>query len=98
MSMDNDAAYSAAVHEFYTTYRPLQRRYNLRMRSHQSIYDDGFIEIWEYNGESRGRCVCKAKEADDVALYKSATDWLKDYAHRKEKRESEVAEYEKTAV
>lgn len=54
--------YSEAVKEFYRVYRPLQKKHNLRMHSRFSIYDDGFIEIWEYTGEKRGKCVCKVKE------------------------------------
>lgn len=54
--------YSEAVKEFYRVYRPLQKKHNLRMHSRFSIYDDGFIEIWEYIGEQRSKCVCKVKE------------------------------------
>lgn len=58
--------YREAVKEFYRVYRPLQKKHNLRMHSRFSIYDDGFIEIWEYTGEQRGKCVCKVKEEKDV--------------------------------
>lgn len=54
--------YSEAVKEFYRVYRPLQKKHNLRMHSRFSIYDDGFIEIWEYIGEQRSKCVCKVKK------------------------------------
>lgn len=46
--------YREAVKEFYRVYRPLQKKHSLRMHSRFSIYDDGFIEIWEYTGEQRG--------------------------------------------
>ena len=61
--------YREAVKEFYRVYRPLQKKHNLRMHSRFSIYDDGFIEIWEYTGEQRGKCVCKVKEEKDVECY-----------------------------
>ena len=31
--------YAAAVRQFYDIYRPIARRYGLRMSSHTSIYD-----------------------------------------------------------
>lgn len=36
--------YAAAVRQFYDIYRPIARRYGLRMSSHTSIYDDGWIK------------------------------------------------------
>lgn len=33
--------YAAAVRQFYDIYRPIARKYGLRMSSHTSIYDDG---------------------------------------------------------
>ena len=53
--------YSEAVKEFYRVYRPLQKKHNLRMHSRFSIYDDGFIEIWEYTGEKRGKMCMQGK-------------------------------------
>lgn len=32
--------YAAAVRQFYDIYRPIARKYGLRMSSHTSIYDD----------------------------------------------------------
>lgn len=84
--------YSEAVKEFYRVYRPLQKKHNLRMHSRSSIYDDGFIEIWEYTGEKRGKCVCKVKEEKDVECYKRATEELQSYG-----REREGARHEQRA-
>ena len=72
-------ATAEAVKEFYRVYRPLQKKHNLRMHSRFSIYDDGFIEIWEYIGEQRSKCVCKVKEEKDVECYKRATEELQNY-------------------
>ena len=36
--------YAAAVRQFYDIYRPIARKYGLRMSSHISIYDDGWIK------------------------------------------------------
>lgn len=49
--MSQDERYKKAVHEFYGAYRELQKRMNLRMASHFSMYTDNYIEIWEYRGE-----------------------------------------------
>lgn len=82
-----------AMREFYQVYRPLQKKYNLRMHSHASIYDDAFIRIWEYKGEVRGECICYAKEEDEAACYRRAADELRNYSKRKE----EVRENERKA-
>lgn len=44
--------YAAAVRQFYDIYRPIARKYGLRMSSHTSIYDDGWIKI--YKGGRQG--------------------------------------------
>ena len=38
--MSQDERYKKAVHEFYGAYRELQKRMNLRMASHFSMYTD----------------------------------------------------------
>ena len=45
--------YAAAVRQFYDIYRPIARRYGLRMSSHTSIYDDGWIKIYKGEGTDR---------------------------------------------
>lgn len=84
--------YREAVKEFYRVYRPIQKKHNLRMHSRFSIYDDGLIEIWEYTGEQRGKCVCKVKEEKDVECYKRAIEALQSYG-----REREGVRHEKRA-
>jgi hypothetical protein len=42
--------YAAAVRRFYDIYRPIARKYGLRMSSHTSIYDDGWIKIYKGEG------------------------------------------------
>lgn len=81
-----EAEYRAAVQDFYAIYRPLQKKYNLRMHSHFSIYDDGLIEAWEYHGETKGKCILRVKEAEDIDCYKRATEDLKSYEKEREKQ------------
>lgn len=50
-----------------------------KMHSRFSIYDDGLIEIWQYNGDTRTRAVCKIKEEDEVDCYKRAIEALENF-------------------
>lgn len=42
--------YGKEVREFYNVYLPLQRRYNLQMYAHFSIWEDGWIKIYKKTG------------------------------------------------
>lgn len=74
------------IKKFYRIYRPLQKKYNLRMHSHFSIYDDGRIKIWEYTGEVQGRCICTVKEREEINCYKRAIEELESYGKSREER------------
>ena len=81
--------YKEIVRKFYEIYRPLQKKYNLRYHMHFSIYEseDDLIEIWEYSGETRGKCIVRAKETEDNDCYKRAIDELKNYKQEREEKE-----------
>lgn len=79
--------YKEMVRKFYGIYRPLEKRYNLRSHMHFSVYDDGLIEVWEYRGEKKGKCILRVKEKKDVDCYKRAIEELNNY--RKEREETE---------
>ena len=81
--------YKEIVRKFYEIYRPLQKKYNLRYHMHFSIYEseDDLIEIWEYKGETRGKCIVRAKETEEIDCYKRAIDELKNYKQEREERE-----------
>lgn len=81
--------YKEIVRKFYEIYRPLQKKYNLRYHMHFSIYEseDDLIEIWEYSGETRGKCIVRAKETEDIDCYKRAIDVLKNYKQEREEKE-----------
>lgn len=70
---------SEVIREFYQTYRPLQKKYNLRMHSHSSIYGDNLIEIWEHSTHGTGSRICMVREENEVACYKRAAEELKNY-------------------
>lgn len=74
----------ALIHEFYKTYRHIQKRHNLRYHMHFDIFGKNLIEIWEYIGEQRGKCICKVKEENEAACYKRAIEELKNYGQERE--------------
>ena len=76
--------YKEIVRKFYRIYRPLQKKYNLRSHMHFNIYDEGLIEIWEYRGETQGKCIVRAKEKEDIDCYKRTIDELENYKQEKE--------------
>ena len=45
--------YGKEVREFYNVYLPLQRRYNLQMYAHFSIWEDGWIKIYKKTGRQQ---------------------------------------------
>lgn len=48
--------YAAAVRQFYDIYRPIARKYGLRMSSHTSIYDDDVETPDTCTGEMKEPC------------------------------------------
>lgn len=67
--------YTAVVRKFYEVYRPIGRRYNLRVHSRFSMNRPGFIKIYQGDGPDRKQII-KVEEDDDVACYKRAIDEL----------------------
>ena len=80
--------YREVLKRFYAVYRPIQKSYGLRLHSYFSICGDGLIEIWEYQGEMQGKCICRVREAKDVDCYKKAIEELEHYKKKKEAVES----------
>lgn len=60
--------YAAVVRKFYEVYRPIGRRYNLRVHSRFSMNRPGFIKIYQGDGPDRKQII-KVEEDDDVACY-----------------------------
>lgn len=89
---ENDEERRELIHEYYQIYRQLQKKHSLREHSYFDIYGKNLIEIWEYAGEKRGKCVCKVKEETETACYKRAIEELKNYG-----KEREGATYAKMA-
>ena len=67
--------YAEAVRNFYQTYRPIARRHNLRLHSRFSLYEDGFIKIYQGDGKDKKQII-KVEEKDDALCYRRATDAL----------------------
>lgn len=83
--------YREIVRKFYEIYNPLRKKYNLRSHMHSSIYEseDDLIEIWEYDGETRRKCIVREKEKEIIDCYKRAIDDLKNFKQEREERERE---------
>ena len=73
---ENDEQRRELIHKFYQIYRPIQKSCGLREHSHFDIYGNNLIEIWEYKGERKGRCICKVKEDTEIACYQRAIEML----------------------
>lgn len=84
--MNEDSERRALIHEFYQIYRPLQKKRDLRLHSHFSIFpnDDDFIEIWEYVNDKRVRQIIRVKEESEIECYRRAIEDLKSYAKKEE--------------
>ena len=89
---ENDKERSELIRTFYQIYRPIQKSHGLRYHMHFDIYNNNFIEIWEYEGERRGRCICKVKEETETACYKQAIEILISYGGK-----GDHAKYEQKA-
>lgn len=61
-SMEED--YGKEVREFYNVYLPLQRRYNLQMYAHFSIWEDGWIKICKKTGRQQKLIIKTESESD----------------------------------
>ena len=80
---ENDEQRRELIHKFYQIYRALQKRHSLREHNHFDIYGNNLIEIWEYEGERKRRCICKVREDTEIACYQRAIEMLKATAERK---------------
>lgn len=82
--MADDERRTAALHNFYTLYRELQKYDNLRLHTHSSIYekDDALIEVYRYQGEKKGKCVLKVTQEDETDAYEQATDQVRSLLER----------------
>lgn len=64
--------YAAVVRKFYEVYRPIGRRYNLRVHSRFSMNRPGFIKIYQGDGPERKmplQPLCKQR-GNDRQLYR----------------------------
>lgn len=88
---ENDEERRELIRKFYQIYRQLQKRHSLREHSHFDIYGNNLIEIWEYEGERKGRCICRVKEETETACYKRAIEEMKSYSGKETVRHEKRA-------
>lgn len=72
--MTEDERRIAAIHKFYKVYRELQKYDNVRLHTHESVYDDALIEAYRYNGENRGARVLRVTQKNTADAYEQAAD------------------------
>lgn len=82
---ENDEQRRALIHTFYQIYRPLQKSNCLRCHMYFDVYGNHLIKIWEYEGERKGRCICKAEEDTEIACYQRAIEMLISYSKKGER-------------
>lgn len=73
---------NAAIDDFYTAYRELQKYMNLRARTHFALRTDGFIEIWSYKGNMRDKLLIKTtvekgEENAEEQCYRKAAELVR---------------------
>lgn len=83
-SYDKDTnAYLAAVRQFYDTYRPIARKYSLKIQIRTSISGGNWIKIFKGEGRYREQ-IARVKEDDDTHLYNRATEAIASWARSEE--------------
>lgn len=88
---ENDKERRKLIREYCHKYMQLQKNHNLRQYSHFDMYGNNLIEIWEYEGGRKGRCICKVKEESEIACYQRAIEMLESYSGK------EIVRHEKRA-
>lgn len=88
---ENDEQRRELIHKFYQIYRPIQKSCDLRYHMHFDVYGNNLIEIWEYEGERKGRCICKVKEETETACYQRAIELLESYSGKETVRHEKRA-------
>lgn len=69
---------------FCRIYRPLQKQHGLRCHECFDVFGNNMIEIWEHEGEKRGRRICKVEEETAEECLRRAIDSLEWYAMLKD--------------
>ena len=64
-TLNDGKEFESIMDELYTEYRKLQKHMKLRMKSHFAERTDGYIEIWQYEGDVRGKLLVREKVESD---------------------------------
>lgn len=78
--------YEKEIKEFYDIFLPLKRRYDLQMRSHFSIWEEGWIKIYQRSGRQQN-LIIKAESESDAACYRMAREQLRSWEITQQKEE-----------
>lgn len=83
----NDEEYKAAVEAFFRVYKRARERYNLRMASHFSLFDDDWIEVKRWHGDKPVETLFKVKEEGSIQCYERATVEMQHWLDKKRMEE-----------
>ena len=72
--MTEEERRATAIHKFYNAYRELQQYEDLRLHTHEGIYDDALIEVYRYHGEKKGERVLRVTQEDTARAYEQAAE------------------------
>lgn len=59
---------------YFILVRMLRQKKKIRVYSHMSMYDDGWIKIYEMQGNKLGHCIVHVSDDDEDALYYRAAN------------------------
>ena len=80
---------------FYKLLLALTKKYGLRYHMHFTIYghEEDYIKVWEYHGETQGKCICNIHEkgeGKEAECYRWAVYELTYYQKQREKTEKRM--------
>lgn len=72
---------------FYMLVRMLRQKKRIRIYTHQSMYEDGWIKIYEMQGNKLGHCIVHVSDDDEDALYYRAANDIAMFLKREKQNE-----------
>ena len=65
----------------------LRQKKRIRIYTHQSMYEDGWIKIYEMQGNKLGHCIVHVSDDDEDALYYRAANDIAMFLKREKQNE-----------
>ena len=68
------------------------------MAAHTSVFDEGWIKVWDVQADEPGKCIYHVTDEDDTNLYRSATRDLERILRREEREREEKSKKNSTVI